>query len=270
MKTTSEGGLTVTLLGTGTSTGVPVIGCTCRVCTSDDPRDKRRRCSAVVRAGGIHLVIDTGPDFRAQALEHPFGRVDAVLYTHHHFDHVAGLDDLRPYFYRNRRAIPCYAKPETAQVLRQSFPYIFEDGTYPGVVKLELHEVEAPFTVEDRYDADAPSVLVTPLDVRHGRLDIHGYRIGDFAYLTDTSFIPESTFEKLIGIDTLVLSALRPEPHPMHFTVREAIEAAERIGARQTYFIHMTHNLLHAETNAELPAGIALGYDGLTFETLGE
>ncbi len=264
--------LRVTLLGTGTSTGVPVIGCRCRVCTSDDPRDTRTRCAAHVEiqtpAGPLHFVIDTGPDFRQQALRHAIPRVDAVLFTHHHFDHVVGIDDLRPYFFDNRAPIPCYADAGTAATLRQMFQYIF-DRTYPGASLLELHEVEGPFTVRGRYEP-AAAVEVVPLRAFHGALPVLGYRIGRFAYLTDVSRVPEETLAQLDGLDVLVLDALRRTPHPTHFSIGEAVAVAERVGARQTYFTHMTHNVLHAEEDAllEREAGptVALGYDGLTFE----
>ncbi len=260
--------LRVTLLGTGTSTGVPVIGCRCAVCTSDDPRDERTRCAAHLVAatehGPVHLQIDVGPDFRRQALREGIPRVDAVLFTHHHFDHVVGLDDLRPYFFENKAVIPCYADAGTADVLRGMFRYIF-DRTYPGASLLDLHEVEGAFTVQSRYRPEA-TVAVEPLRAFHGALPVLGYRIGRFAYLTDVNRIPEDTFAQLGGVDVLVLDGLRRETHPTHFSFGEAVAAAERVGARQTYFIHMTHSALHAEIDAELPGGVALGYDGLTFE----
>lgn len=254
--------MTVTLLGTGTSTGVPVIGCTCRVCRSPDPRDTRTRCACLVETDGLSLVIDTGPDFRRQALREGIRRVDAVLLTHHHFDHVVGLDDLRPFFFGNRAPIPCYARENTARVLRTMFHYIFDDGSYPGVSKLALEVVDGPFAVRSRYGTGA-AVTVTPIEVFHGALPLFGYRIGRFAYLTDTNRIPEASFALLDGLDVLVLDALRHEPHATHFTIEEAVAVARRIGARQTYFIHMTHSLLHAEEEARLPEGIHLGYDGL-------
>ncbi len=261
---TTEPAVTVTLLGTGTSTGVPVIGCSCRVCRSADPRDERTRCACLVRAGDLHIVIDTGPDFRRQMLRAGADRVDAVLFTHHHFDHVVGLDDLRPFLFRNRRPIPCYAPAETAAVLRRMFGYIFADGSYPGVPDLRLHEVTAPFDVGGRYEP-GQTVHVVPVPARHGAMPLFGYRIGRFAYLTDTSHIPEPSFALLEDLDVLVLDALRHEPHRTHFSIDEAVAAAQRIGARQTYFIHMTHSILHAEEDARLPPGINLGYDGLTF-----
>ncbi len=254
--------LEICLLGTGTSTGVPVIGCTCRVCTSTDERDKRLRCSCLIRVHGLTLVVDTGPDFRTQALRAGVSRLDAVLFTHYHFDHVAGLDDVRPFFRTNRRALPCYASADTVQVLRRVFTYIFEDGSYPGVPRLVLHEVQRPFRIHGRYDPSR-SVTVIPIPLYHGKLPIFGYRIGRFAYLTDTSFIPEESYALLNHLDVLVLDALRYRPHPAHFSIEEAVEAARRIGARETYFIHMTHDILHEEVDARLPEGIHLGYDML-------
>ncbi len=255
----------VTLLGTGTSTGIPVIGCSCPVCTSTDPRDRRTRCACLLEINGLTLVIDTGPDFRTQALRENISTVDAVLFTHHHFDHVSGLDDLRPFLFYNRNAIPCYAQAETARVLRRMFAYVFMDGTYPGVPKLALHEIDGAFDVFGRYDQPG-AVRVQPIDVYHGELAMCGFRVGRFAYLTDVSHIPEASYALLEGVDTLVLSALRHEPHRSHANFAEAIASAQRIGARQTYFIHMTHSIQHAPEDAVLPEGINLGYDGLTFE----
>jgi phosphoribosyl 1,2-cyclic phosphate phosphodiesterase len=190
-------------------------------------------------------------------------RVDGVLFTHHHFDHVVGIDDLRPFFFGNRAPIPCYADADTAAVLETMFRYIF-DRTYPGASLLELHTVDGPFTVRSRYEAEA-EVEVTPLRAFHGELPIFGYRIGRFAYLTDVSRIPDETYDRLGELDVLVLDGLRRTPHPTHFSLDEAVAAAERAGARQTYLIHMTHNVLHAEEDALLPDHVALGYDGLTF-----
>jgi phosphoribosyl 1,2-cyclic phosphate phosphodiesterase len=259
----------VTLLGTGTSTGVPVIGCSCAVCSSDDPRDRRTRCSAYVRvrpgsSDELGILIDAGPDFREQALRHGIDRVDAVLVTHHHFDHVVGLDDLRPFLFYERAPIPLYARDNTAEVLRRMFSYIFQDGSYPGVPSLTLDEVEAPFTVSARVGEG--EALVTPLPAHHGPLPLYGYRLGRFAYLTDVNEVPPSTEALLADLDVLVLDALRERPHHAHFSIDEAVAFAQRVGARQTYFIHMTHNLPHAVLDARLPDGIALGYDGLTFD----
>jgi phosphoribosyl 1,2-cyclic phosphate phosphodiesterase len=257
--------LRITLLGTGTSTGIPVIGCPCRVCQSTDLRDTRTRCACHIETDGLSLLIDTGPDFRQQALREGINRVDAVLFTHHHFDHIAGLDDLRPFFFGNKTPVPCFARANIAAVLRERFDYIFKDGTYPGLPRLHLCEIDAPFEVESRYDTGV-SLAVTPVEVFHGDLPMYGYRIGRFAYLTDTSRIPEASFDLLHDLDVLVLDALRTEPHHTHFSFDEAVAAARRIDARQTYFIHMTHSVLHAEIDATLPEGIALGYDGLSVE----
>ncbi len=255
----------VTLLGTGTSTGIPVIGCSCRVCNSQDPRDKRLRCSCVVVANDVHIVIDTGPDFRQQALQYNIRRVDGVLFTHHHFDHVVGLDDLRPYCFDNENPVRCYARENTADVLNRMFTYIFDDASYPGVPNLALETVDDTFVVTSRYD-DRRKVEVLPIEVDHGTLSMFGYRIGAFAYLTDTNAIPDSSFEKLYDLDVLVLDALRDRPHPTHFTIDEAVEVAGRIGAKETYFVHMTHSVLHEEVDARLPEDMALAYDGLVLD----
>lgn len=257
--------LRATLLGTGTSTGVPIIGCDCRVCQSDDPRDDRTRTSAYVEVNGLGIVIDTGPDFRRQALRERIDRVDAVLNTHHHFDHVVGLDDLRPFFFHNRNPIPFFARPNAAKTLRRSFPYIFGDERYPTAPRLMLHPVKGSFTVESRYD-EGTSVEVTPIPAMHGDLPIYGYRIGDFAYVTDTSHLSESSLELLSGVRLLVLGALRHRAHPTHFCFDQAEEVARRVGADETYFIHMTHSVLHSEVEAELPPTMHLAYDGLRLE----
>ena len=267
-------GVTATLLGTGTSTGVPIVGCTCRVCTSADPRDVRTRTSAHVvahtDAGPVHIQIDTGPDFRAQALRHGVAAVDALVVTHHHFDHVVGLDDLRPFFFANRAPVPVWATAQSAGVLREMFGYVF-DRAYPGASLLDLHETDGrtPFVVRSR---DGPpgepgpgaAVVVTPVLGHHGRVDVVGIRIGDFAYLTDVKQVPDATVATLRGVRVLVLDGLRPESHPTHLSFREATVVAERIGAAETWLVHMTHAVTHAEGDALLPAGVRLGYDGLT------
>ena len=262
---TSTPPLTVTLLGTGTSTGVPVLGCGCEVCTSDDPRDTRTRCACYVRVGDMGLLVDTGPDFRQQALREDVDRIDAVCYTHHHFDHVVGLDDLRPFFFDNRRTMPCYTHPDTAAVLRRNYDYIFGSDPYPGAANVSIRVIDGPFEVPSRYDNSAP-VPVDPILLYHGEMPVYGYRIGGFAYLTDVSRIPEPSYEGLQDVDVLVLDALRPRSHPTHFSFEEAVATARRVGARETYFVHMTHSVRHAEANARLPDDIQLAYDGLTVE----
>jgi len=266
---------TVTLLGTGTSTGVPVIGCDCEVCRSDDPRDTRTRCACYIDTGDVTLLIDTGPDFRAQMLREDLTRVDAVLYTHHHFDHIAGLDDLRPFFFWNRRPMPCFGHPATVRALTDKYDYVFGSNPYPGAADLSLCSVEDTFYVPTRQPplprgtdpAELPrrnaQVAVDPILLYHGNMPVYGYRVGGFAYLTDVNRIPDTSLDRLAGLDTLVLDALRPSPHPTHFSFDQAVEVARAIGARQTYFIHMTHNVLHAEQEDRLPGDIHLGYDGL-------
>lgn len=259
--------LTVTLLGTGTSTGVPLLGCRCAVCTSPDPRDRRLRTSAHVvahtDAGPVHLQIDAGPDFREQALRACLPTADALLVTHEHFDHVMGLDDLRPFFFRNPAAMPVYTSDRVAGVLAETFRYIFRDGTYPGVSRLVLREVDGPFAVESREGTGA-AVKVVPVPAFHGRLPVLGFRVGRFAYLTDVSQIPHESLARLEGLDTLVLDGLRPEPHPTHFSFDEAAAVAQQIGARDTVFTHLSHSVCHADV--ALPPGIRLGFDGLVLE----
>ncbi|MBE2185877.1 MAG: MBL fold metallo-hydrolase [Rhodothermales bacterium] len=253
----------LTFLGTGTSTGVPVIGCGCDVCTSLDPRDRRLRTAALVEAGGLSVVIDTGPDFRTQALRAGMTRLDAVLFTHAHYDHVAGLDDVRPFLFDQTRPIPCYAAPATAAALRRVYPYAWGGDAYPGVPVLALRELDGePFVLEGRYDDTVDVRLpVVPVLVQHGTAPILGFRLGSLAYLTDVSAIPDTSLPLLEGLDVLVLDALRPEPHPMHLSLDEAVAMAEQIGARHTYFVHMAHQVRHAAIR--LPAGMTLAYDGL-------
>ena len=260
--------LTVTLLGTGTSTGVPVLGCGCAVCTSPDPRDQRLRTSAHVvahtDAGDVHLQIDTGPDFRQQAFRAGFPTVDALLVTHEHFDHVVGLDDLRPFFFRTKAPVPVFAQPSTAASLREMFRYIF-DRTYPGASLLDLRPVDGPFVAASRTAPDA-RVEVTPIPAVHGQFPVLGFRIGTFASLTDVNAVPPASVAALGGVETLVLDGLRPERHPSHFSFDEAAAFAEALGARETWLTHVTHGALHADADAALPDGVRLGYDGLVLE----
>ena len=259
---------TLTFLGTGTSMGVPSLGCGCAVCASTDPHDKRLRPSVLVRwpcpEGSCERVvlIDTGPDFREQALRTGIKRVDAVFYTHSHADHILGLDDLRPLSfatYRQSGPIPLYVTPETGAVLERIYSYTFSpESKYPNKARVALHELENGKAVH------VSETTFTPIPVLHGELPITGYRFGDAAYITDVSTIPESSFALLEGLDTLIISALRHVPHPSHATVGQAVRWANRIGARQTWFTHISHDLGHEETNARLPEGIALAHDGLT------
>lgn len=247
----------VTFLGTGTSTGVPVVGCRCAVCTSDDSRNKRLRQSVKIEAAGKHFLIDTTPDLRLQLLRDPIPRLDFILYTHSHSDHLMGLDDIRPFNFRQREPIHAFASPATAKAVRRAFSYIWSDSQMGGgKPQLELHEVEGSFTHD--------GVRVVPIPVKHGDWTIFGYRIGAFAYITDTNGIPESSMKLLEGIDTLALDGLRPSPpHPTHFTISEAVGVAQQIGARVTYLIHLTHEVDHATFDKQLPKGVHLAYDGL-------
>lgn len=250
----------ITLLGTGTSQGVPVIGCDCPVCTSQDPRDDRLRVSALVQTRGRTLVIDTGPDFRQQMLRNRVRTLDAVLYTHQHKDHVAGLDDIRPFNFRQRQAMPIYLDQYTLEQVKQEFNYIFKDQKYPGIPMIDIHLVEqGPVTVQQ--------IPIQVLEVMHGKLPIRAYRIADFAYVTDTNYIPEAAMAQLQNLEVLVLDALRHEKHYSHFTLEESLKVVEQLQPRQTYLTHISHFLgRHAEIDASLPPGVNLAYDQLSFQ----
>ncbi|MFN8312361.1 MAG: MBL fold metallo-hydrolase [Cyclobacteriaceae bacterium] len=247
----------ITFLGTGTSQGVPVIGCTCEVCRSLDYRDKRLRTSVHIDVDGVSLVIDTGPDFRQQMLRERVPRLDAILFTHGHKDHTAGLDDVRAYNFMQGQDMPVYGEQHTLAQLRVEFSYAFEPVRYPGIPQLNLIEInDAPFT--------AAGINIIPLPVTHLRLPVLGFRIGDFSYITDANHISDETIAKLKGTKVLVLNALQKDKHVSHFTLAEALVMAERIGAEKTYFTHMSHKIgLHKDVEAELPGTIALAYDGL-------
>jgi phosphoribosyl 1,2-cyclic phosphate phosphodiesterase len=251
----------VTFLGTGTSHGVPMIGCTCATCRSTDSRDRRLRPSIYIEvAGGARLLVDSSTDLRQQALASGITRIDAVLYTHAHADHILGLDELRRFNMIQGTSIPCYADARTWDALKRSFFYVF-DGIARhggGVPQLEPREISGPFDVE--------GVRVQPIRILHGKLPILGFRFGTFAYLTDCSAIPDDSWPLLNGVDTLVVDALRDKPHPTHFTVDEALQAVTRIAPRRAFFTHMAHDLPHAATCARLPRGVELAYDGLTID----
>jgi phosphoribosyl 1,2-cyclic phosphate phosphodiesterase len=251
---------TLTVLGSGTSMGVPTIGCDCAVCRSPDPRDRRTRPSVMISYNGRHVVIDTTPDFREQALRENITQLDAVLYTHTHADHILGIDDLRPLTYRHKPGrLPLYATPRACEFLRNMFRYIF-DAKYKfgGLPLVELLPIEGPVELFGaRYE---------PLTVIHGETPILGFRFGSAAYLTDHSEVPAETQEKLRDLDILFLDALRYKPHPTHSTVEQSLMIVDEVKPKRTFFTHICHDLPHEATNAVLPPGVQLAYDGMKLE----
>jgi phosphoribosyl 1,2-cyclic phosphate phosphodiesterase len=254
----NDSDLKITFLGTGTSQGVPVITCNCEVCQSDDHRNNRLRVSILIETADKTIVIDSGPDFRYQMLRAKVKDLDAILFTHEHKDHVAGLDDIRPFNYLLHKDIDIYATDRVQDALKREFSYIFSEVKYPGLPQIELHTIDQdPFFIGQ--------TEIIPLPIMHYKLPILGFRIGDFTYITDAKTISSETIEKVRGTKILVINALQRQPHISHFTLDEAIEFAQKIGAEQTYFTHISHNLgLHEEVEKELPAGMKLAYDGLT------
>jgi phosphoribosyl 1,2-cyclic phosphate phosphodiesterase len=251
----------VLFLGTGTSHGVPMIGCTCDTCRSTDPRDQRLRPSIYLSLDdGLSVLVDTATDLRQQALRHGLTRVDAVLFTHSHADHVMGLDELRRFNVLQRAAIPAYADKRTAEDLRRTFSYVFSppEEKGGGVPQVELQVIDGAFAIG--------SLKIQPVPLLHGKRPILGFRFGAFAYLTDCNAIPGESWPLLEGLDILVLDALRHRPHPTHFSVNEALEVVARLRPRQTYFTHICHDLPHAATNKALPDGVELAYDGLALD----
>lgn len=247
----------VTILGSGTSTGVPEIGCQCEVCRSHDARDARLRTSALVETDDTRILIDCGPDFRAQVMHLPFLPIDGVLITHEHYDHVGGLDDLRPFC--RFQEVPVYAEKLVAEHLRNRMPYCFAEHKYPGVPRIRLEEIkpDVPFHVQ--------SVEVMPIRVMHGQLPIVGFRIKNMVYITDMKTIPEEEIHQLDGVECLIVNALRIEPHWTHQSLSEALAFIERVRPRVAYLIHMSHGMgLHAQVDASLPTHVHLAYDGLT------
>ncbi len=250
----------ITVLGSGTSSGVPTIGCPCAVCASADPRDKRLRPSILVRYGGRAVLIDTTPDFRQQALRARIERIDAIVYTHSHADHILGLDDVRPFNYRQRQEIPIYAMPETLDAIRRVFRYAFDDSpTESSKPRLNLNALDgAPL--------DLFGLTFLPLELLHGTSTILGFRFGAAAYLTDHSDIPERSKAKLHGLDVLFLDALRHRPHPTHSTVERSVAWVNELKPRRAYFTHICHDLPHQATEDSLPENVHLAYDGLELD----
>lgn len=247
----------VTFLGTGTSQGVPVIGCNCEVCSSTDPADNRLRSSVHIHVNGLSFVIDTGPDFRQQMLRENIKVLDAVLYTHHHKDHVAGLDDIRSYNFLLRKTIPVYANHTTREQLVKEFEYVFVPNGYGGGPKVLIHEINGtPFYLGN--------LEITPIEVFHDKLLVYGYRLGDFTYITDANYISDKELEKIYGSEILILNALQRNPHPSHFTLDEALEQIEKINPCKAYLTHISHKMgLHKEVSGLLPGNVHLAYDGL-------
>lgn len=250
----------ITFLGTGTSQGVPIIACQCPICLSNNPKDNRLRSSLLIQTHNGNLVIDSGPDFRQQMLRQKVTDLRALLFTHGHKDHTAGMDDIRAFNYILQKPIDIYADKATIQVLKKDFDYAFSDKKYPGVPELEIHEIiNQPFCIDQ--------TVITPIEVLHYKLPVYGFRINNFTYITDANYISDTEKNKIKGSRILVLNALRKEPHISHFSLSEAITLAQEIGAEQTYFTHISHQLgLHEEVQSQLPENIYLAYDGLTIE----
>jgi phosphoribosyl 1,2-cyclic phosphate phosphodiesterase len=254
----------LTFLGTGTSFGVPQIGCDCAVCRSSDPRDKRTRSGAVLEEANSTILIDTPPELRLQLISAGFSHIDAVLYTHEHADHINGIDDLRIFSVRQRKPLPLFGPPETLERLRSSFNYIFDDSVrpYEGTSKPSL--VLRPITPGQL--VSIAGVETMPLAFQHGHVRVFGYRFGKLAYITDIKSIPQAEREQLKGLEVLVLNALWWRPHPTHLSISEAIDTAKDLGARRTYLTHLTHETGHSALESGLPSGVFAAYDGLTVE----
>ncbi|OGR29723.1 MAG: MBL fold metallo-hydrolase [Desulfuromonadales bacterium GWD2_54_10] len=248
----------VIILGSGTSTGVPMVGCKCRVCSSGDPRDRRTRASLLIRHNNTNILLDTSTDLRRQALREGIDRIDAVLYTHAHADHVNGIDDLRGFHFLHKEIVPCFASSATFDVLQAGFSYIFKEYHGSGYTPL-LHpnEISGPF--------DLFGLTIIPVPLEHGKSASLGYRIGNLAYLTDCSAIPESSIPLLADLEILIIDGLRWSPHPFHFNIETAIAAAQQLNPRRTILTHLTHEVLYAE-GSKLPDGFEFAYDGMEFD----
>lgn len=249
----------ITFLGTGTSQGVPVIACECNTCLSTDQHDNRLRTSLLLETGDTTLLFDAGPDFRQQMLREKVGKLDSIVLTHEHKDHIGGLDDVRAFNYKSQDAIDIWAEDRVHKALKKEYSYVFSDYQYPGIPKMRLNDIpDHSFMIHELH--------VEPIRVFHYRLPILGFRIGNFAYITDANYIPEESKEKLFGVKFLVINALRKEKHVSHFSLREAIDVIHEISPKKAFITHISHQMgLHKEVMSELPGGIALAYDGLTF-----
>lgn len=247
----------ILFLGTGTSHGIPVIGCACATCASTNEKNKRLRSSILITVDQRHILIDTSIDFRQQSLRYRIERVDAVLFTHHHVDHIFGLDDTRVFNKMYKKKIPCYAGRETTQKLKHIFSYIFDYPEIPGGIPM------LEFTTVDDRPFDVLGTQIIPIEIMHGTMPINAYRVGNTIYATDCSSIPDRSMEKFMNADILILDCLRIRKHPTHFNLEQALSVAQKIGAKQTYFTHMSHEIEHEAVTKSLPDGIALAYDGL-------
>ena len=250
----------VTFFGTGTSLGVPIIGCKCKVCNSQNPKDKRLRSSVYVEIDGKKFVIDTGPDFRMQCLNNGVDRIDAVFITHIHRDHLSGLDDIRPFCYQQKAFIPLYGSETTCNRVLKDFAYCFGENRYPGVPDIELHQITGEvFEVQ--------GVKIMPITVMHGKMEVTAFRIKNFTYITDASFIPDESLKKILGTEYLVVNALRKEPHPSHFTISQALDLIGRVNPKRAFITHVGHGFgFYDEMQKTLPENVTLSYDGLKIE----
>jgi len=251
----------ITFLGTGSSLGIPVIGCQCEVCLSSDPHNQRLRTSALLQVGGKRLLIDPGPDFRAQALKAQIHHLDGVIVTHAHFDHIGGMDELRVYYFSQGRSLPCLLSRASYQEIKQRLPYLSEPPQEGKSVAAQLDFQVVP---SPRDQVCFEGVEIQTMSVDHGEVQVMGVRIKDFAYISDIQRYPQTIFEDLKGVKTMVISALRNEPSAIHFTIEEAVEFLSLVGVERGYLVHMSHDLDHAKTNATLPSNVELAYDGLT------
>jgi phosphoribosyl 1,2-cyclic phosphate phosphodiesterase len=249
----------VTFLGTGTSQGVPVIACDCQTCASEDSRDKRLRTSLLIEGNGTTIVIDAGPDFRQQMLRENIRRLDAILLTHEHKDHIAGMDDVRAFNYRSRDAIDIYAEERVQRAIRKEYSYVFAEYQYPGIPKMRLNTIN-----DDEFNIGNLSIV--PFRVFHYRLPVYGFRIRDMAYITDANYIPEISVGKIIGVEYLIINALRKEKHISHFNLKEALDFIAKISPRKAFITHVSHQMgLYKNLAEEMPPGIIVAYDGLSF-----
>ncbi|MBQ7017375.1 MAG: MBL fold metallo-hydrolase [Bacteroidales bacterium] len=259
----------ITFLGTGTSQGIPMIGCTCKVCKSADPRDNRLRTSALVEHNGFRILIDCGPDFRQQMLRQNISDLDAVILTHQHKDHTGGMDDIRAFNYFRKAAFPIYAEPNVQESLKMEYSYAFAEHKYPGVPDYTLHTIgEEPFTITKSLpDGTEVSIEITPIRVYHYRLPILGFRIGNMAYITDGSSIPATEFDKLQGLELFIINTVRKEKHISHFSLPEALDVVEKVGAPRNFLTHLSHQIgTHKELEAILPPNVKPAYDTLELE----